>query len=187
MKRKLSMLILTMFIVMISTTCFAFPNEPNGFRDLYWGETLQEVQKSHKTKYLTYYAPENSVMYAIPLTDKNISGVYSNDNIIMISFWNNQLYSITINFPEITIEQSNETYQKLINSLSIAFGQPSSYNVYSPKYHQNLTTWNGDNSIIWLGQTLTVNPHTNKYTTLLVIRSTSLEELASKDGATKGW
>lgn len=187
MKRKLSSLILVIFITIISATCFAFPNEPNGFRNLYWGETLQEVQKSYATTYLNYYAPENSVMYTIPLTDKNISGVYSNDNVITLAFWNNQLYSIVIDFPEITIEQSTETYKKLISSLSIAFGQPSIYNVYSLEYHQNCTMWSGDNSSILLAQTMIVNPYTNKYSTILMIRSTSLEKAALKDGATKGW
>ena len=187
MKRKLIISILTSLLMMISVTCFAFPNEPNGFRNLYWGETLQKVQQNYTTKYLNYYAPENSVMYTIPLTDKNISGVYSNDNVITLAFWNNQLYSIAIDFPEITLEQSTETYKKLISSLSIAFGQPSIYNVYSLEYHQNCTMWSGDNSSILLAQTMIVNPYTNKYSTILMIRSTSLEKAALTDGATKGW
>lgn len=37
--------ILFLLTLCISSTTFAFPNEPNGFRDLYWGETLQEVKK----------------------------------------------------------------------------------------------------------------------------------------------
>ena len=38
--------ILFLLTLCISSTTFVFPNEPNGFRDLYWGETLQEVKNS---------------------------------------------------------------------------------------------------------------------------------------------
>lgn len=49
---------------------WAFPNEPNGFRDLYWGETLEEVQQNRETKYYSYVHETNSVLYAVKFDEK---------------------------------------------------------------------------------------------------------------------
>lgn len=60
--------ILFLLTLCISSTTFAFPNEPNGFRDLYWGETLQEVKNSgYDVSYVSYDSQYNSVKYAIYL------------------------------------------------------------------------------------------------------------------------
>lgn len=47
--------ILFLLTLCISSTTFVFPNEPNGFRDLYWGETLQEAKNSgYDVSYVSY-------------------------------------------------------------------------------------------------------------------------------------
>ena len=47
--------ILFLLTLCISSTTFVFLNEPNGFRNLYWGETLQEVKNSgYDVSYVSY-------------------------------------------------------------------------------------------------------------------------------------
>ena len=62
--------ILFLLTLCISSTTFAFPNEPNGFRVLYWWETLQEVKNSgYDVSYVSYDSQYNSVKYAIYLNN----------------------------------------------------------------------------------------------------------------------
>lgn len=171
-------------LITYSSSASAFPNEPNGFRDLYWGETLQEVQKKHSTTYLNYSAKENSVMYTIPLIDKNIGGVYSNMPTIILSFWNNQLCYIMIGFSNETLVSSQYTYDDLRNSLKLNFGIP----LFDTYIHEA----NCDTAM-WIGEATTIvvqrfrYPMNNKYLNTVTIGSKSLREAARKDGASKGW
>ena len=106
--------ILFLLTLCISSTTFAFPNEPNGFRDLYWGETLQEVKNSgYNVKYVSYNSQYNSVTYAVYLNNPYISG-HKFDS-IGLEFWNNQLSSIGIFF---NVSNNQEvSYTDLISSL----------------------------------------------------------------------
>lgn len=73
----------------ITSTCFAFQNEPNGFRNLYWGETLQEVQNDDdilNLEYVTYHTDTNSVAYKANLKNPYISGQKSTINYVDLYF-----------------------------------------------------------------------------------------------------
>ncbi|WP_278848234.1 hypothetical protein [Megamonas hypermegale] len=185
--RNIVSFIFVFILIIVPSSCFAFQNEPNGFRNLYWGETLQEVQKDYATTYLYYSAMENSVIYTIPLIDKNIGGVYSKDNVIYLGFWNNQLYSIFINFPEDTLEASTQTYKDLIYSMSLYYNTPTVNDSYSSEYNSNSTMWIGNTSSILLNQSLTSNKYSYKYDTTIIIRNNYLAIKAIKDGTSRGW
>lgn len=42
--RKILFIFTICLVYSFSSICLAYPNEKNGFRNFYWGESLQEVQ-----------------------------------------------------------------------------------------------------------------------------------------------
>lgn len=162
--------ILFLLTLCISSTTFAFPNEPNGFRDLYWGETLQEVKNSgYDVTYVSYDSQYNSVKYDIYLNDLYISG-YKFDS-VYLDFWNNQLMSIDIYFNVLNPQVS---YTDLISSLKTRFG--NSFYVL-------------DDTIMWVGNTasIVVFKEPNSDIITLVILNNNLIDKAEQDAASKGW
>lgn len=163
--------ILFLLTLCISPTTFAFPNEPNGFRDLYWGETLQEVKNSgYDVSYVSYDSQYNYVKYAIYLNNPYISG-HKFDS-IGLEFWNNQLSSIGIFF---NVSNNQEvSYTDLISSLETRFG--NSFYVL-------------DNTIMWVGNTasIVVIKEPNSDIITLVILNNNLIDKAKQDAASKGW
>ena len=163
--------ILFLLTLCISSTTFAFPNEPNGFRDLYSGETLQEVKNSgYDVSYVSYDSQSNSVKYAIYLNDPYISE-YKFDS-VCLDFWNNQLMSIDIYFN--VLNPQEVSYTDLISSLETRFGN----SFYVKK-----------ETIMWVGNTSSIgiykNPNSNIIT--LVIFNRDLINKARQDATSKGW
>lgn len=67
---KWLMKIFLALFLLVPAQILAFQNEPNGFRDLYWGETLEEVQQNRETKYYSYVQATNSVLYAVKFNEE---------------------------------------------------------------------------------------------------------------------
>lgn len=170
MNRKLLMCICSFFVIIIPITCFAFQNEPNGFRNLYWGETLQEIQKNDELtnlKYAYYEIDTNSVIYTADLKDPYISGQKSIEQSISLYLWNNQLYKINVRFIGIS-------FNKLENAMILNFGYPEQRSI-------GICSWHGNRTIIELclgGSMGNTDIHlTNPY----------LLNEAKKEVAAKGW
>lgn len=154
----------------ITSICFAFQNEPNGFRNLYWGETLQEVQNDDdilNLEYVTYHTDTNSVVYKANLKNPYISGQKSTINYVDLYFWNNQLYKISIMFLGID-------FYELKNSMTLNFGYPI-------KKDTGIYSWNGNTTVIEL--------HVGGLmgNTDVILISPYLLYEAKKEVATKGW
>lgn len=163
--------ILFLLTLCISSTTFAFPNEPNGFRDLYWGETLQEVKNSgYNVKYVSYNSQYNSVTYAVYLNNSYISG-YKFD-LVCLDFWNNQLMSIDIYFNALNSQEVS--YTDLTSSLEARFGN----SFYVKK-----------EAIMWVGNTSSIGIYKNPTSNIikLVILNNDLIDNAKQDAASKGW
>lgn len=119
----------------MTSTCFAFQNEPNGFRNLYWGETLQEVQNDDdilNLEYVTYHTDTNSVVYKANLKNPYISGQKSTINYVDLYFWNNQLYEIDIMFFGIS-------YDRIKSSMILNFGYPMQNSVGTLSWYSEQT------------------------------------------------
>ena len=68
--RKILFIFTICLVYSFSKICLAYPNEKNGFRDFYWGESLQEVQANddiYDLEYIWYNQGENSVEYTAKL------------------------------------------------------------------------------------------------------------------------
>ena len=180
-------IILFLFYFSFYSPTYAYYNEPSGFRDLYWGETLQDVQKNYTTQYIKYSPEENSVIYAIELVNSNISGVYAYPS-IFLSFWNNQLYTISISFLSKTEDDSKQNFKKLSNAMSLNFGT-SFYHDTNPNYYYKNNVW--IESCSWWGNTTNIllirGYDAYGFGNLLVLMNPPLYFAAQKDAASKGW
>lgn len=169
--KKTLLNIIFLLALCVSSTGFAFPNEPNGFRDLYWGETLQEVKNSgYDVKYVSYNSQYNSVTYAVYLNNPYISG-YKFD-LVCLDFWNNQLMGIYIYFNALNPQEVS--YTDLISSLETRFGN----SFYVKK-----------EAIMWIGNTSSIGIYKKSTSNIikLAILSNDLIDKAKQDAISKGW
>ena len=120
MNKRILILILFCIVFSVNSICLAYPNEKNGFRDFYWGESLQEVQANddiYDLEYISYNEKNNTVIYMGKLKNSNI-GIFNINNIRLI-FNDNNLIKIYIDF---------DFYNKDINLLRYSmiknFGEP---------------------------------------------------------------
>lgn len=73
----------------------------NGFQDLYWGESLEEVQKTHRIEGEYHVPQRNSIVHGIILQNeesRNFYGLHISHGIVMGSFWENKLTEIYLFF-----------------------------------------------------------------------------------------
>lgn len=169
--KKTLLNIIFLLALCVSSMAFAFPNEPNGFRDLYWGESLQEVKNSgYDVKYVSYNSQYNSVTYAVYLNNPYISG-YKFD-LVCLDFWNNQLMSIYIFFNALNPQEVS--YTDLISSLETRFGN----SFYVKK-----------EVIMWVGNTSSIGIYKESTSNIikLAILSNDLIDQAKQDAISKGW
>lgn len=167
-------------------TSYAFQNEPvNGFKDLYWGETLQEIQEQYETDYFNYIPKQNAVTYLLFNDDiKNsnfsIGNIKLESAVPRIYLWNNQLYRIDIYTTNITgpVDFSQQ-YNDLSSMMKVHFGEP---------------ILEYANEIAWLDDSFAVllRKDNSKYGDYifgneLMIVDRSLDNLASQDAASSGW
>jgi L-rhamnose mutarotase len=179
MKYFVKMVIAVLLLLIPAAGSQAFQNEPNGFRDMYWGESLQEIQQSRECEYGYYDKTSNSVFYYIELKnneDHTMSGIPILGNRVKAQLWNNQLTSICISFGSPQKIEIEDAYKNLLNSASINFGTPS-ISSNGPK------TWWGETSYILIFK----NNEDFPYTISVIIGSTKLFKMALQDGASQGW
>lgn len=149
MKKKLqiafaSLCLLTApFIANIFTPNFAFTTvqamdmyqDPNGFADLHWGETLEAVQATHTTQLARYIS--GTASYAIHIPDAHGS-VYFVGPVSLCGIFNEgKLYSIIIPF-------SKELMSDRLAGLTKMWGPPRKY--------KNVYIWEGPYSYVFLDE-----------------------------------
>lgn len=116
---KWLMKILMALVLLVPAQAWAFENEPNGFRDLYWGETLGEVQRNRETRYDSYVQVTNSVLYAVKLNEKEpqvLSNVPIWGNVFLAAFWNDKLWNVTLFF------DGKEAFERLKWAMTELYG-----------------------------------------------------------------
>lgn len=146
----------------------------NGFRNLYWGESIEEIRKSYEVTYSKYYMSENAVTYTFIMEPANINGVQSTP-FATLNLWNDQLYKITIIFNAKTLEQSRYNYNLMVAKI----------NETLPLYKQGAT--NDSDLSIWImlnGTAIVLGhfkePQDGKYLNVLIMNNTFIENQAKK-------
>ncbi len=119
--------------VMVANAAGTFKNEPNGFADLYWGESLDSVKATH---YVKYQSSANNVdIYAVVVDDAKGDLYLKGRVLTFVSFKNNRIHNIKIPLMG--------TYTKMIQPLSNIYGSPSINNM--------VMKWEGSKTIMLLG------------------------------------
>ena len=166
--RKILLIFTICLVYSFSNICLAYPNEKNGFRNFYWGESLQEVQANddiYDLEYIWYNQGENSVEYTAKLKNPYISNQEANS--ITFYFWNNKLYKININF------YTNIVNPELLRQAMIRnFGEPKQ---------------EGGLSFVWYGQQTEISLSWGTHIIGLFLNNPYLKNEAVKDGLMQGW
>lgn len=103
-------------------------NDPGGFADLYWGETLSQVKNSHQTKYLG--TVKGSEQYAVSIKDAKGCMYLRGPVFVVAVFFNQKLGAVRIPI--------FGGYSAMISPLERLYG--------TPEFENGLFTWEGENT-----------------------------------------
>lgn len=149
------------FLLCFSSSTFAFDNEPDGFRGLKWGASVEEFKQAYPEATLrktsrVEYNPAKLVRYSVPASNSTLSGILITAP-LEYSFYNNQLESVSIT---LTGKDSYETLNNqklLLYKMSMIYGEVKENDgnniedfipaAFSTMYHFGYT-WKGQTSII---------------------------------------
>ncbi|GEM_PF-3151567 len=148
-----------------------YKNEPNGFRDLYWGESLEKIKQTRNVKYLNYNAKTNKVSYIVYFREdepSHLSRVPVTGRAMLASLWNNRLTDITLYFYE------KNAFSDLKYAMHSMFGKPF-------MDLNNQIYWAGNKTVIILMAPENNNP------CILYLNSSQLTKEAMKTEAKSGW
>lgn len=165
-------IIMTILLLVVPVSGFAFQNEPIGFRDLYWGETLEEVKQGRKVDYFSYFSNNNSVMYLIQLNpdeSKTLSQVPIAGGMFIAFFWNDKLWNIGLCFSE------KDAFSDLKFAMTQLYGEPQI---------------NGGNHCRWIGETTFIalgKDTPNEGTTYVSLMSSKLMNDITREQVSQGW
>lgn len=112
--------------------------DPNGFADLYWDETLYKIQESHETKFKSSNQ-SGAVTYQILIPDG--SGYFTGPTVVNGTFVHNKLYGIMIPF-------SGEMFPEYLNRMTKLFGSPKER---GKEGSADYCIWDGPFTSIFLG------------------------------------
>ncbi len=141
MKRIIKFLLVLFLLVPVQS--LAFQNEPNGFRDLYWGESIEKVQKQRDIKFWMHDEASNMDMYIVhfaPDESVTLSGVPIGPQrgpFFIAGFLNNRLIKI-----EIGLDNEGLNFMNLKKAMDNLYGAPV---IMDGKY-----VWFGNTTCIYL-------------------------------------
>lgn len=155
--------IILQFCIILSSTAFAFDNEPDGFRGLKWGTTIEEFKQAYpdaklRTKQAALeYNPAKLVRYLVSANGGNLSGIPIN-NSLEYSFYNNQLESVLITLAGKDNYETLKNQKLLLERMSMMYGEVNerdgnNIDDFIPAVFS--ATYNFD--YVWKGETTTIN------------------------------
>lgn len=153
---------LTSLFLLICSTALAYDNEPNGFKGLKWGTSIEEFKNVYPNATLQKqqpgeYNPANIITYIVPINESKLSGITITSP-FRYSFYNNKLESVLVTF---TGKDNYETLNKqkiLLNRMSMIYGEineSSGNNI--DEFIPGLSTAYYNFNYCWKGTTTTIN------------------------------
>lgn len=116
-------------IFILPAMAFAFPNEPDGFRGLKWGDPIMEGMK--------YIGEEKGMLGYIRLDDKmQIGDAYLSYIVYLFDVYTKRFFGVNMGF------EGEENYDRLKIILEGRFGEGEKAGLYR---------------ILWIGQKATIN------------------------------
>lgn len=161
MKSKVGLMLICLFFMLLVCPAFSYvnanvgimKNDPNGFADLYWGESLDEVKSSHQTKYLGNV--QGSEQYAVSIKDPKGDMFLRGPVFIFAVFFDQKLGAIRIPIMG--------GYSALLSPLEKLYG--------TPNFKNGLFTWEGENTAMVFTAT-----NTQKNDGMIYLVSTKLKK-----------
>lgn len=139
--KKIILMVLLIFMPM--SFADAFPNEPNGYGQLYWGESLADVKKTYNTEFLGYAYNYMVSMYLVTIYDTNGELGLTGKVKAICEFTQGRLYSIVI-FIGRNPQDIDRSYTSAHNYLT---------GICGPSYKQGkYDVWNGKTTLMGLSR-----------------------------------
>lgn len=128
MKWLMKIFLALLFVMPVQA--WAASDERGGFRDLYWGESLESVQKTRDVEDIDANSDTNISHYWVNLTKDEphvLAGIPIRGDRFIVTFWKNQLLAVVIPFSD-----ENSNFWSMKNALTHLHGQP---------YHDESIPW----------------------------------------------
>lgn len=166
--------------------CSAFRNEPTGFRDLYWGQTIGELQEKRTVQYVDKTQVNSSVysMYYLDFKEgetRVLSGVPIASDKLIAFCCDDKLWGVKIYFDE-NPDDWNSSFAQLRTAMVNLFGQPTE--VKNTQIVQTCS-WMGENTRITLSRV--VNVDKTRAWCILQISSKKIYDRLYNPAANDGW
>ena len=151
------LLILVLIMQMFCSSVFAFPNEPNGFRQYKWGMTKDKMIEVlngdilRETPFDMPFDKENSV--GVKLKSPGISGhfiynsIYNETGRVSVSFFANKLSQVTLEIKDYDRLGPYIDKNKFKNKMVELYGEPL---IEKMPFDKNAYVWRGDNTTLRL-------------------------------------
>lgn len=167
-------------LLLFSNTVFAFPNEPEGFRELKWGDSVKILFKHYpnatleKTFIPSKTTEDNNVftVYKSILKNKKLSGLDLNKEADLI-FCNDKFIGIML---ESTIIQPyadfSNIYSNFFENMTYLFGPPTEQKTesnLSKTFYKIQNIWSSNISKIQVNTSMIVSPYKQKHTIKILI------------------
>lgn len=193
------LIILTLINILISNICFAYSNEPNGFRNMIWGDNLQKLvdQYGGYVEYdkATSLDKINEKTYISYTTDPYVSNIKI-DNDIRYEFFNDQFYSVSFKSSYSNLSDLEKNFKSLYSKMEIIYGKadmsiPTLYNDFKSisSYY-----WVGSYNGVNIDLTIYPFPEVSKYVLSVTITYRPIQRNINKifkeyveNEAKKGW
>lgn len=186
MKKIIYLFVMFLLLLINPMIGLAFQNEPNGFRDLYWGESLTEIEGARTVQYVnskqeygneysTYYVNfkdgESKVLSGVPIAGENVRAF----------FYNGKLWRVDFGFHE-DPNGWNSSYEKLKLAMIQLYGRPDE-DINEKTFSECL--WVGEETTIELIRIVTI--HKDKAACVVNLKSTKISNEISNPARGSGW
>lgn len=172
MKRFIQVFLITVLLICgMSFESYAFQNEPNGFRNLYWGESIAKVRATRTLKFSSGNKDHGWEIYTTQLSkdeEPTLSGVPISLKTIVLSFYNERLSEVVILFPDIDV------FEKLQEAMIFLYNTPSFIK---------------ENQLTWVGEITEINLIRREEQHYCMVRLSSVPALRERIQETvkQGW
>lgn len=151
---------------------WAFQNEPNGFRDLYWGESIEEIKETRTVMKRMSFEDSDVEGYFVDLKDNEsrmISGVPMKNKFFQTEFWKGKLCLINIAF-----DDKGDNFEKFKSALIQLYGKRS---------------WEESDKWVWEGKKTSIGliRPANANFFMILMYSMPIMEQRFNEQARQGW
>lgn len=195
---------IVLIIFFLPSSVWAYPNEPDGFRNLKWGTSLDFfLQKYPNAQYVIPDKLHNNFLsdyieYNVDSNNSTISGI-TIASPITYTFWNNKLIFVKINLSGNCIASTYANEEKILNKLRVLYGTYDFNNESGSILDRNkewfkMYSWEGNatNIILMSDYYFSDSPYTSSlslslYSSQLLSTRNKLIQQKQQAEAKQGW